>query len=247
VVGHMVPGVRPGRFFELRLWLVVVVGLAVIAGAYAYGPKQPKAPPPPAPVAAEPEPPAPGPAATAAVTAAPATATVPTPAKLPLSAWTVAPGGTLAFSTSWGGQPVEGRFKTWKADITFSPDDLAGSRLKVTVDVASASTGDAQRDATLPTSDWFDAQAHPQAVFTADSFTRTGDNRYRAKGRLQLRGVTAPAVVAFTLAIDGDKARASGAASIDRTVFGVGQGEMGGTDQIPAAVKVRFDLKATRK
>jgi cytochrome b561/polyisoprenoid-binding protein YceI len=246
VVGHMVPGVRPGRVFEPRLWLVAIAGLAVIAGAYAYGPKSKAPPPSPSPIAAEPAPPAPSPAAPAAATA-PAAAAAPTPAKLPLSAWTVAPGGTLAFSTNWGGQPIEGRFETWKADITFSPDDLAGSRLKVTIDVASATTGDAQRDATLSTSDWFDAQAHPKAVFTADSFTRIGDNRYRARGRLQLRGVIAPAVLAFTLTIDGDKARAGGAASVDRTVFGVGQGEMGGTDQIPAAVKVRFDLKATRK
>jgi polyisoprenoid-binding protein YceI len=68
-----------------------------------------------------------------------------------------------------------------------------------------------------------------------------------AHGKLTLRGVTKPADLPFRLKIDGDKARMSGVTSLDRTAFGVGQGEWKATDQIPAKVKVSVQIAATRR
>jgi hypothetical protein len=48
----------------------------------------------------------------------------------------------------------------------------------------------------------------------------------------------------FTLRITGARAEAEGQASLERTAFGVGQGEFAATDQIPGAVDIRFNLKA---
>jgi len=56
----------------------------------------------------------------------------------------------------------------------FGPDALKDSRVKVDIDLASAVTGDAQRDQSLPTADWFDAPTHPKATFTASRFEKTG-------------------------------------------------------------------------
>ncbi|MDB5452581.1 MAG: hypothetical protein JWO33_1159 [Caulobacteraceae bacterium] len=249
VLGHMAPGAKPGAFLEPRLWLLAVAGLAVIFAGYAYGPKA-RPLTPPAPVVEE-QAQAPAPATPASPAATPAAAVakpeVAPPVDAKPSAWTVADSSTLGFAASWGGQPIEGVFKRWKADIFFSPDALDASRLKVTVDVGSVSTGDAQRDSTLPTADWFDAAAHPQAVFTATSFTKVAEGRFRARGTLQLRGVTAPLTIPFRLTITGDRATATGTATIDRTKFGVGQGDWAATDEIAAGVTVRFTIKATRK
>lgn len=52
--------------------------------------------------------------------------------------------------------------------------------------------------------------------------------------------------VALTLKIDSDKPRMSGVTTLDRTAFGVGQGEWQATDQIPAQVTVSVQLTATR-
>jgi hypothetical protein len=41
-------------------------------------------------------------------------------------------------------------------------------------------------------------------------------------------------------------AHATGSATLDRRVFGVGQGDWSATDQIPAKVRVTIDLKARR-
>jgi polyisoprenoid-binding protein YceI len=48
------------------------------------------------------------------------------------------------------------------------------------------------------------------------------------------------------LKIDGDRAEVSGVTTLDRTTFGVGQGEWASTDQIPAKVTVRIVLAAQR-
>ncbi len=244
VLARMAPGAIPGRWLEPRLALIALGVIAAIGGAWLIHPKPPASaplPPPPAQIA---EPVATPAAPAAPVAATTAAETVETPAEA--SKWTVAKGSTLGFSTSWGGQALEGRFDQWTADIAFSPDALDRSHVKVTIDLASVATGDPQRDVALPGADFFDVAEHPKAIFTADSFEAAGQNRYIAKGKLSLRGVTKPVRLPFTLKIDGDKARMSGVTSLDRTAFGVGQGEWQATDQIPAQVKVSVALTATR-
>src|SRR5690606_4438386 len=99
--------------------------------------------------------------------------------------WVVDVGDSdLEFETSWGGQKIEGEFERWTADVVFSPDALHKSRVRVSIDMGSADTGDAQRDESLPAADWFDAANHPRAVFEASRFERAGDDRYVAHGRL---------------------------------------------------------------
>jgi len=165
----------------------------------------------------------------------------------PLADWSVASGGRLGFTARWNGDAVAGRFGRWDADIRFSPDDLAGSRIKVTVDLASADTGDEQRDDSLKGSDFFDSGAHPKAVYTARDVRHLDGDRYEARGTLDLRGVARPATLRFTLRIDGGKAHVTGTARVDRTAFGVGQGEWAATDAIAARVDVAFSFTATRR
>lgn len=169
------------------------------------------------------------------------------PATMPLSAWAVQPGGKLGFSASWTGNAVPGRFERWSGDISFSPDDLKASRIRVTVDLASVSTGEAQYDDSLKGSDFFNVAAHPQAVFTSSAITHAGGDRYRAAGTLSLHGVSKPQTLDFTLRIADDLAKVSGSTRLDRTAFGVGAGEWAATDQIAGAVAVNFTFQARRK
>jgi cytochrome b561/polyisoprenoid-binding protein YceI len=244
VLARMAPGAVPGRWREPRILLIALGALAVIAFGRLYQPPTPKlqAPPPGAAVAPEPAEAQAPPAAAAPAPATPAPA--PAAAAAEPARWLVAPGSSLAFESAWSGQAVRGRFERWRADIVFSPEALERSRVKVTVDMASADTGDAQRDAALPAPDWFDSAAHPQAVFTATRFRKTGEGSFVAEGTLSLRGVSRPLALPFSLQIDGDRAEARGSAALDRTAFGVGQGEFAAVDQIPARVGVAIDVKA---
>lgn len=253
VLGRMAPGARPGRWLEPRLALILLGALVAVGAAWTIRPPPPGTAPPPArevhdhaardedhatpvPLAAAP------PTAVTTGPAPPEAAATAGPAR-----WIVEAGSTLGFQTAWSGAPIEGRFERWTAEVSFSPEALDRSRVAVSIDVASAVTGDAQRDAALSAPDWFDAAAHPKARFTATRFRKTGEDRYVAQGRLSLRGVERPLSLPFRLQIDGDKARVRGVTSLDRTAFGVGQGEWTSTDQIPAKVTLSVDLRATRR
>jgi len=256
VLARMAPGAVAGRWWEPRLLVIAAAFLGVIAFGWLVTPPSPGMAPPP--VAATPQGPdqepaeaqGPGEPSTADASAQPNPA-APTPAGAAMPPtgpvkWIVLPGSTLGFATAWSGAPIEGRFERWRADIVFSPDALDRSKVVVSIDVGSINTGDKQRDATLPSGDWFDSAAHPKAVFTATTFEKLGADRYVAHGTLQLKGVTKPQDLTFRLKIAGDLADVSGTASLDRTAFGIGQGEFAATDQIPAKVTVKVALKARR-
>lgn len=150
----------------------------------------------------------------------------------------------LGFTGSMSGAPFSGSFRRWDAAIEFDPDNLPASRATVTVDVSSALTGDKTRDEALPSSDWFAAKTHPRATFTTRAITRTGPNRYRAAGDLTLRGVRRPVVLPFTLQLNGNTARMQGRLQLDRTAFGVGQGQFRSSGMVAAPVTVTVDLTA---
>ena len=159
--------------------------------------------------------------------------------------WTVkADASRLTFEAKQAGAAFSGAFPEWSADITFDPEDLAASKVAVIVDIATATTGDAQRDANLPTPNWFDAGTHPKAIFQSAAFKKNGDDTYEAAGDLTLRGITKPATLVFKLTIDGDAATMTGTAKLNRHDFEIGKGV---PDQMIAPdVTVGVELSAAR-
>lgn len=175
-------------------------------------------------------------------TPTPTEATVSSP-----SAWQVnKSASTLGFSVDWSGRTLAGRFSDWRADIVFDPEALDKSRVTVSIGMASAATGESEVDSSLPSEDWFGSASHPRATFTATKFTHLGGQRYSASGTLTLRGRSRPVALTFTLQIDGDTARMTGSASIDRLAFGVGQGEWASTTEVGSTVTVNVKLTAQR-
>ena len=165
----------------------------------------------------------------------------------PAPAWTVdAANSKLGFRGAFNGDAFNGLFHRWSAQIAFDPKNLAGSKAVVSVDMASAATGDADRDQALPTADWFSAKTQPRASFVATSFKDLGGGKYQAAGDLTIRGVKKPVVLPFTLAISGDTARMNGAVAINRTAFGIGQGQWKTGDVVATEVTVTVALTAHR-
>ena len=137
-------------------------------------------------------------------------------------------------------------FHRWSAQIAFDPKNLAGSKAVVSVDVASAATGDADRDQAMPTADWFSAKTQPKATFTTTAFKDLGGGKYQASGDLTIRGVKKPVLLPFTLAISGDTARMNGSVVLNRTAFGIGQGQWKTGDVVATEVTVSVALTAHR-
>lgn len=152
----------------------------------------------------------------------------------------------LGFAGSQAGTPFEGRFASWDARIEFDPARPETGFALVTVDVASASTGNAQRDAALPQPEWFDAATTPKAVFEATTFRAKGGNAWEAVGTLSIRGLRREVALPFTLDLAGDTARAKGRLDLIRTDFGIGQGPWATGQWVALEVAATVDLVAKR-
>ncbi len=160
--------------------------------------------------------------------------------------WTVVPADSkIAFSGTHAGNTFKGTFEKWEAAIAFDPADLAGAKATVTVALASAKTGDATYDKTLPTADWFDAAKGPSGVFETSSFRATGPNAFEADGTLAIRTFKIPVVLAFTFMQAGDTARLVGKTSLKRLDFGIGKGSDG--DGSWVALDIPLDVSVSLK
>lgn len=185
-----------------------------------------------------------GEAANAAIPADNATAAVEEPAGPP-PAWIVQPGGRIGFSVGNGGETISGSFAKWTAAIVMDPDRPESADIKVSIDLASASVGDAYKDGMLPGDEFFAVASHPTATFTAKGAEKAGASSYRASGTLSLKGASKPQSIRFTLSGSGDTRKVSGTASIARKAFDVGNGESSG--DLASAVSVDFSFTAKQK
>ena len=152
----------------------------------------------------------------------------------------------LTFAGRQGDTPFTGRFERFDAQITLDPEAPEDGEIVVAVDLASVDAGSEDRNASLPERGWFDTARHKQARFVSESVHRTGEGAYEAEGTVSLKGVDRPLTLPFTLEVTGNRAIAQGEAVLDRSAFGVGQGDFAGPEWVALEVTVSFRLEATR-
>src|SRR5450631_2196633 len=77
--------------------------------------------------------------------------------------------------------------------------DISQSTIEASIDVATLTTGDAQRDAHLKSADFFNVEKFPTMTFKSNSVKRTGFGEYAVPGDLSLHGITR----SVTFAVEG--------------------------------------------
>lgn len=153
---------------------------------------------------------------------------------------------SIAFAGTATGQPFSGTFKSFAAIIDFDPAKPAEGHATVTVDTASAATGDAQKDELIPGADFLATSTFPKAVFEATSFKALGGDKFEADGTLTIRDVKKPVALPFTFTTSGDTAHAFGTVQLLRQAFGIGQGAWAADDNVAFAVDVTIDIAARK-
>ena len=87
---------------------------------------------------------------------------------------------------------VRGQFKNLKGRFNFDPRDSAGCFVEATIDAASFTTEEPERDAHLRSADFLDVARHPTITFKSTGVEATGTNHCKVTGDLTIRGVTRP-------------------------------------------------------
>lgn len=173
--------------------------------------------------------------ATPAAAAAPATAT----AKL------VPAQSDIAFTFRQMGVPVDGHFKKFDAQVAFDPKNPAAGKVSLSIELGSATLGDAATDAELVKPEWFNVKKIPTATFQSTAIKALGGGKFEATGKLTIKGQVKDVVVPVALAQAGGTTTATGAFAIKRLDFNIGEGEWKDTSMVANDVQVKFKLALT--
>ena len=176
-----------------------------------------------------------------------------TTSSLPLTAgtWTVdSAHSSVEFTVRHLGlSKVRGRFREFTAELTVG-DTLDAVGLRAEIALASVDTDNADRDAHLRSTDFFDTENNPKMVFASDTIADRGDGRYGLVGELTLNGVTRPVELDVEFngtedyPLDGSvHAGFSATGVLSRKAFGIEFDVPLGADKVAIGDKVNLDLE----
>jgi polyisoprenoid-binding protein YceI len=164
--------------------------------------------------------------------------------------WTVDPGHSGIFFQirHLGLSNVRGRFNQYTATLQVG-ERLELCSVEAEVDMSSVDTNQADRDAHLLGTDFFDAEKHPTMTFRSTAVKAKGDDEYELAGDLTINGVTRPVV--FDVEFHGvevfpptgqNHAGFLATATIKRSEFGIDFNMPLGMDKVALADKVKVEL-----
>jgi polyisoprenoid-binding protein YceI len=90
---------------------------------------------------------------------------------------------------------VKGQFSDLEGQIRFDANDPESAFVEASIDTASITTFNEQRDEHLRTNDFFNAEQHRSITFTSNRVEQVDDDRFRVHGDLTIRDVTKPVVL----------------------------------------------------
>ena len=141
------------------------------------------------------------------------------------------------------GVNVEGRFRKWKANVEWKPQDLAHSRADFEVDLASIDLASEEAETEVRRPQWFDTAKFPVARFKSGAMKDLGGNRYEIAGSLSLKGAAKEIVIPVQIKTDASgHAVAEGQFSIKRLDFKVGEGPWSDPSVVADDVLVRLRM-----
>lgn len=85
-----------------------------------------------------------------------------------------------------------GAFTSYTAKITSTKPDFSDASYEVSIDAASVSTGNDQRNGHLKSADFFDAEKFSTLTFKSTSVKKVTAKTFKVTGNLTLHGVTKP-------------------------------------------------------
>lgn len=146
---------------------------------------------------------------------------------------------------------VRGSFGTYEGTARIDTANPAASSVTVTIQVASVTTGNEQRDGHLKTPDFFDIANFPEATFVSTAVERDGTD-WDITGDLTINGVTKAVTIPFEETgsakdpFGNTRVGFEGATTIDRTEWNLSFNaalETGGV-LVSEKVKLEFDISA---
>lgn len=161
----------------------------------------------------------------------------------------------ITFIASYAGVDFQGIFHNFTADILFEADQLEQSQFTASIDLNSVDTESGDRDAMLPTEEWFSTELQPHALFKTLSIKKdsTSDIHYLAVGELSIKGITNTVTLRFSwepqnvINSSKEEVKVYAETELNRVDFNIGSGSWINDETIGFNVKVEIHLSLYRQ
>ncbi len=154
---------------------------------------------------------------------------------------------TVGFTGSKPSGHHDGTFGEFTGSIELDPESIEGSRVSVTIQMASAQIEPADLRTHLLSADFFDVQTYPTATFESTRIVAlAGMGRsHTVTGNLTLHGASRALTFPAQIDLTPTEVRARAEFTINRQDFGIIYPGMA-NDLIRDGVVIRFDVRAPR-
>ncbi|MEM8791848.1 MAG: YceI family protein [Pseudomonadota bacterium] len=158
----------------------------------------------------------------------------------------------VIFGWSHAGVSMQhGEFEKTEGVLTVDPNDISKTKVEVTIDATSVSTGVEPLDTHLKSSDFLEVETYPTITFVSTGVTKTGETTVEITGDLTLHGVTKPVTLAAELThqgphpvgkfldyYKGEWMAFAASTEIDHMAWGVGNFSTG-----PISIEINTEMK----
>jgi polyisoprenoid-binding protein YceI len=151
----------------------------------------------------------------------------------------------VQFVTKQMGVPVDGRFKSFDAQVTLDLNKPETGSVIFSIDMLSASLGVPETDAEMPKPTWFNAAKFPKATFKSSAIKGLGGGKFEVAGKLDIKGTARDVTVPVTITQAGPNSTATGSFVLKRLEYKIGDGEWADTTVVANDVTVKFKLVFT--
>ncbi len=153
-------------------------------------------------------------------------------------------GSTVGFETDFGPDRITGAFSVSRADLTVDFDNVANTKVVVTLDTSRATASFPFAAQAMKGPKVLDSRAYPEIFFVSSAVRRAGDGA-KVDGALTIRGITRP------VTLDARLYRQQGSAANDfshmtvRLTGAVNRSDFGATGWADmVGDQVRIDIRA---
>jgi polyisoprenoid-binding protein YceI len=175
---------------------------------------------------------------------------------IPTGTWEIDPAhSSIGFAVKHLGiTTVRGSFGTFKGTLTVG-EALATAQFGATIDAASVTTSEPQRDAHLRSPDFFDVERYPTLEFVSTGVTPLDADRFTIRGTLAMHGVAQPVELIAT--VQGTETDPWGnqrvgleiSGELSRAAYGIAFNQVLGSGNLAVSdkVKLSLDVSAVRQ
>lgn len=176
--------------------------------------------------------------------AEPREAAPPPPEAMTLEYFTLTPDSTIGFVGSKVTGSHDGGFKKFQGQLTTLGGKLAARDARIVIDMASTWSDSQRLTGHLKSSDFFDVEKFPEAVFEATEVTEAEGGKVTITGNLTLHGVSRSISFPAEVSVSPEEVTLEAEFAINRFDFDIkypGKPD----DLIRKEVVIKFDVRAT--